>query len=100
MKYLGELNYLFGGDSERKRLEEALEYELPEVELYKVPHHGKWNSKSEDMIDKISPKTAIITNSFADSKIIKALRKQNTKIYYTANKSFRFLSDGLVLREK
>ena len=91
---------MFGGDAEKKRLEEALEYDLPKVELYKVPHHGRENSKSADMIDKLSPKIAIITNSYAEAEVLEALKLQNTKAYYTSGKSIRFLSDGVKLKEQ
>lgn len=96
----GELNYFFGGDAEKKRLEEALTYDLPKTILYKVPHHGRANSKSADMINLLSPKFAIITSSSADAEVLEALKLQNSKIFYTGDKSIRFLSDGEVLKEQ
>lgn len=96
----GELNYFFGGDAEKKRLEEALAYDLPKVELYKVPHHGRSNSKSADMINVLSPKFAIITSSTADAEVLEALKLQNSTVLYTGDKSIRFLSDGVKLRER
>lgn len=95
----GELNLFFGGDAEKKRLEEVLEYDLPKVTLYKVPHHGRGNSKSAHIIEKLSPKVAIITNYSADREVLEALELQNTKVYYTSDKSIRFISDGVELIE-
>lgn len=51
------------------------------------------------LIEKLSPKIAIITNSYADTEVLEALGIQNTKVYYTSNKSIRFLSDGVELNE-
>ncbi|MCA9767045.1 MAG: MBL fold metallo-hydrolase, partial [Carnobacterium sp.] len=43
----GELHYLFAGDAEKELLEETLELDLPMIDLYKVPHHGRENANSE-----------------------------------------------------
>lgn len=95
----GKLNYFFAGDAEKKRLEEILKYDLPEMALYKVPHHGRNNKKSSEIIEKLSPEIAIITSSEADKKVLAALLIMNTKVYYTADKTIRFISDGIDLRE-
>ncbi len=95
-----KMNYFFGGDAEKKRLEEALEYDLPTITLYKVPHHGRNNSKSAEMIEKLSPKVAVITNYSAENEVLEALNLQKTKMYYTGETSIRFISNGLELIER
>lgn len=89
-----KLSFLLGGDAEKKRLEEVLNYNLPQVTLYKVPHHGRKNSKSIETIKLLSPKISIITNTKADPQILKALEDENSEILYTGSKSIRFFSDG------
>ena len=42
---------------------------------------------------------AIITNYSADREVLEALELQNTKVYYTSDKSIRFISDGVELIE-
>lgn len=50
----GDLTYLFAADAEKALLSELIGMDLPQVDLYKVAHHGKYNSLSEAMIKKIS----------------------------------------------
>lgn len=95
-----ELNYFFAGDAEKKRLKEALKYNLPKVDLYKVAHHGRYNSKSREMIQLISPRISIITNTRADSELIEALESEGSEILYTGEEYIRFLSDGEKLIRK
>ena len=89
-----DLNFFFGGDAQKKRLKEALKYDLPKIDLYKVAHHGSYNSKSKEFIEFISPKISIITNTSADPKLIEALESQGSEIIYTGQDYIRFLSDG------
>lgn len=95
----GELNYFFGGDAEKKRINEALEYDLPNIKLYKVPHHGRINSSSEDMIKKLLPEIAIITNVDGDLEILEVFKKYNTEVYVTKDQTIRFLSNGIELEK-
>lgn len=95
-----KLNFFFGGDAEKKRLKEALKYDLPKIDLYKVPHHGRYNSKSTEMIQLISPKISIITNTMADPQLIEALELEGSEILYTGEKDIKFLSDGEKLMRK
>lgn len=89
-----KLKLFFGGDAEKKRLKESLKYDLPKIDLYKVPHHGRYNSKSEEMIKLISPKIAVITNTIGDPKVIEALESEGSEILYSGENIVRILSDG------
>lgn len=89
-----KLKFFFGGDAEKKRLKEALKYDLPKIDLYKVPHHGRFNSLSEEMIKLISPEISIITNISADPQLIQALEDEGSEILYTGEKNIRILSNG------
>lgn len=93
-----ELSFFFAGDAEKKLLEEAIEYSLPKVTLYKLPHHGRANSMSVKMIEKLSPRFAVITSDQADTIIVRSLEKQNTQTFYTFGQDIRFISDGKVLK--
>lgn len=90
-----DLHFYFGGDAEKKRLEEALEDELPKVTLYKLPHHGRLNSKSAEMINKLSPEFAIITGNSPSAELVEIFKSQSSKVFYTGNKNIRFLSNGV-----
>lgn len=96
----GEVTCFFAGDAEKKRLEEALTYDLPEVTLYKVPHHGKYNKKSEEMIEKLAPEIAVVTSPNAEKDVLRALLIKNTKVYYASDEHLRFISDGMNIIKK
>lgn len=91
-----KLNYLFTGDAEEERIEELLSLELPKIDLLKVPHHGRSNNASSKLIEKLSPRYAIITNfeSEASQEVLDAFKKEKTKVFYTPQKDMKFLSDG------
>ncbi len=91
----GELDYLFAADAEEILLEELLKREIPDIDLYKLPHHGKWNSNSEEMIKKISPEIGVITNKKADERVISALEDLGTEYYYVYDEDLYFYSDGV-----
>lgn len=96
----GELDYLFGADAEEILLGELLEREIPDIDLYKLPHHGKWNSNSEEMIKKISPQIGVITNKKADGRVISALEELGTEYYYVYDEDLYFYSDGVEIIKK
>ncbi|WP_321004566.1 ComEC/Rec2 family competence protein [Eisenbergiella porci] len=91
----GNVRMLFAGDAQRERLEEMEAYSIGEVDLYKVPYHGRGSKKGESMIKQLKPQIAVITAPEADPGITEALAQENTQIFYTVSgKDLRFVSDG------
>ncbi len=71
-------------------MEEILvsQYDLPDVELYLVGHHGSKYSTSQTLLDAITPELAIISvgqNSYGHPtvEVLSRLANMNTKIYQT-----------------
>lgn len=95
-----DLYYLFAGDIEKAGSRELIKKNLPPVDLFKVPHHGRWNHASEDLILSLKPKTSVITSNFAEEDLIKALELSNSTILYAFDKDIYFYSDGLELKLK
>jgi len=58
--YISNKNYLFTGDIEKVREEELLDYHFPNIDYLKVAHHGSITSSSNEFIEHIEPKKAII----------------------------------------
>lgn len=56
-------SFLFMGDAQKKRLKEFLSYNREQFDFVKMPHHGKFNSKTEEFINNTLPKYALITCS-------------------------------------
>ena len=72
-----EKKYLFTGDIENKVEGKLLEV-LNEIDILKVSHHGSNSSTSEEFLNKISPKTAIISSGstytqFPNEKCLKRI---------------------------
>ena len=68
------------------------------MDIYKVPHHGKWNINSVKIIEKISPKYAIITNNIGDKRVIESLKEIGAKSFYVFDNDVHFRSDGKNLK--
>lgn len=89
-----EVNFLFAGDALRKRSEELLLIDWPQIALYKVPHHGRKNSASKDLFDKVHPQYGVVTSQKADSDILRAAEENDTKLLFTGDGDICLVSDG------
>ncbi len=83
-----DITLLFMGDASIKSEKYLLEnYDLPQVTILKVGHHGSRTSTSQEFIDKINPQYALISagidNKFnhPHREIVKQLENNNTIIY-------------------
>ena len=83
-----DITLLFMGDASIKSEKYLLEnYDLPQVTILKVGHHGSRTSTSQEFIDKINPQYALISagidNKFnhPHREIVKRLENNNTIIY-------------------
>ena len=93
----GKNTFLFTGDAEKERLTEILLEFSREFDFLKVPHHGRYNAKTEEFINTIKPKYAVITDSEknpAQDKTIAILKMQKSEIYSTKDGNVSVVSDG------
>lgn len=96
VKY-GENKFLFCGDIEKERISELLSQGLGTYDFVKIPHHGRWNKKSGELISETSPKFALITSSSdepEDKETVRTLKKAGAKIFYTRLSDVEVSSDG------
>lgn len=93
----GDVRAFFAGDAKDIRLKEALQLNLPPCHLYKVPHHGRWNDLSGEMISHITPDYAVITAKKADKEIVSAFSALQTRLLYAYKDDITLLSDGKAL---
>jgi competence protein ComEC len=85
-----EFDCLLTGDLEKQGEEDLCKYDLPEVEILKVGHHGSKNASSEELLSKINPLYAVIScglnnrygHPHADT--INRLKNQGSNILVTA----------------
>lgn len=100
----GNNSFIFMGDSEKEN-EETISW--PKTDVLKVGHHGSNTSSSQEFLEQVLPKYAIIMagegNSYGlpKEKIIKSLEDLGTTIYRTdKNGTIEMTSDGNEIKIK
>ncbi|MFL0197563.1 ComEC/Rec2 family competence protein [Clostridium sp. WILCCON 0269] len=86
----GNTKFLFTGDAEKLSEREILDknYDVS-ADVLKIGHHGSSTSTTDEFLDKVSPKIAIIScgrdNSYGHphKETLKKLKKRNIRIYRT-----------------
>lgn len=96
----GNVSMLFTGDAQRKRSEELLLIDWPQVDLYKVPNHGRANQNTQALFSALRPTFAVVTSKSADQAVLDAARECDTALFYTAPGDCIFVSDGHTLAPK
>lgn len=92
----GKNRFLFTGDAEEERTAEILKTVKGEYTFLKVPHHGRFNQKTEALINSIKPRYAVITDSEknpAEEATLNALEGSGCRVYETKNGDV-FVSSG------
>lgn len=96
----GNTSYLFTGDATSKTEKKILDKDI-DVDVLKIGHHGSNYSSTDDFLDKVSPKYAIIqvgTNNVyghPHQNILDKLTERNIKIYRTdLDGTIKLISDG------
>ena len=95
-----DLNYLFAGDAEALLLDELVNKDLPEIDVYKVAHHGRFNENTEAFIKKINPKVSIVTNEETEDKTLNALEEINSIVYNVFREDLVISTDGKEIKVK
>lgn len=85
---------LFPGDAEGDRVEELMNINWPGIQLYKLPHHGRYGSHSADFLETLRPSYAVVTAQEADGRMLETNGAEQIKWFYTVERTIRFLSDG------
>lgn len=83
----GDDSYLFTGDLEKEGIEAFLEGRHGSFDVLKMPHHGQKSSLTDELVDDVRPKIAIITDSEddpADKKTLKLLEEAGVDVYRTS----------------
>ena len=89
--------FLFMGDAENARLKDYIALNNQEFDLIKIPYHGNYLKRLDDLIDDTNPKYGIMTCSVdegCDSETLQLLDDKNIKYYMTKDGSITVISDG------
>lgn len=90
----GDVHMFFTGDALRIRSEELLELSLPEIDLFKVPHHGRANKATEALFEKVAPEYAVVTAYSAEEEVKQSCEGQGAGLFLTGDQDWEFISDG------
>ncbi|MDO5476581.1 MAG: MBL fold metallo-hydrolase [Eubacteriales bacterium] len=81
--YLGEDEWLLPGDIEKDAIGVWLENRTDTFDILKLPHHGKKEKNTDELIETVSPGIAVITDSEEDEagpKVLKNLEESGAKV--------------------
>lgn len=96
----GENRFLLLGDAMKKRTGEFLKTPMGEeqYDLVKMPHHGDYNKKLEDLMACARPVWAVLTvgqhRERLEEETVQLLDKYNCKVYDTVDGDVTVESDG------
>ncbi|MEG2848230.1 MAG: DNA internalization-related competence protein ComEC/Rec2, partial [Bacilli bacterium] len=96
---LNNKNILLMGDASKNNEKYILkEYNLPNMDILKIGHHGSKNSTSKQLLKKVKPQYAIISVGLNNhyyhphKKVIALLKKHKVIIYKTSTQgSIKFI---------
>ena len=85
------------GDSQNNRIKDYLKEHSEEYDFIKIPYHGNYQKKLDDLLDITKPKYAVITCSVNEpdiSETVELLNELGIKYYLTKDGSVNIQSDG------
>ena len=89
--------FLFMGDCENARIKDFLTSNDEDYDFIKIPYHGNYLKRLEELIDETSPTYGVMTCSKeegCEEETIEVLNKKNIKYYMTKNGSILLTSNG------
>lgn len=99
------ISMLFAGDAEQERLEEILhnEHLARTYDFVKMPHHGRYNERTQSFVEVISPRYAVITSSnknIEDERTVNILETVGSDVFTTRNGNIEVITDGKTINVK
>lgn len=93
----GNNKFLFMGDSENARIKDYLNKNIETYDFIKIPYHGNYLKRLDNLLEVVNPKYGVITcssNEGCEDKTLEVLDNYNIKYYMTKNGSVSILSNG------
>ena len=94
----GERRFLFTGDIEKTRISQMLDFGVDwTADWIKMPHHGRYQKKTEKLLDAVKPTYAVICDAEeqpAEDETMEALQKRNIYSWETENGLVETVTDG------
>lgn len=95
--------FLFMGDAENARIKDFVSNNNETYDFIKVPYHGHYLKRLDELFENRKLKYAVITSSvkeLEDTETIDVLNKYNIKYYLTRTGAITVLSDGTNIKIK
>ena len=89
--------FLFTGDIQNARIKEYLSEYKDQYDFIKMPYHGYYLKRLDDLLETVKPKYAVITSSKKekeDDETVNLLRNLGIKYYLTRDGSITVISNG------
>ena len=89
--------FLLTGDIQNARIKDFVSSNQETYDFIKIPYHGRYQNRLDDLLDNVKPKYGVMTCSQTEgceSGTIEVLASKNIKYYMTKNGSIRVLSNG------
>ena len=89
--------FLLTGDIQNARIKDFVSTNQVTYDFIKIPYHGRYQKRLDDLLDNVKPKYGVMTCSKTEgceSETIEVLASKNIKYYMTKNGSIRVLSNG------
>lgn len=92
-EYAGR-RFFFPGDAEKERVTELLgEYDIGDVDVYKLPHHGRDGKKADKLLERLKPEYCVVTAAAPGEKTSAKLKELGCAVYSTFDGEIRFMVD-------
>ena len=80
-EYAGR-KFFFPGDAEKVRVAELMgEESIGDVDVYKLPHHGRDNKKADKLLEQLKPEYCVVTAAVPGIKTSEKLESIGAKVY-------------------
>lgn len=92
-----DTSFLFMGDAENARIKDYLSNNNESYNFIKIPYHGNYLKKLDDLLDVVKPTYSVMTCSSSEGceeETLEVLNSYNVKYYMTKNGSISVLSNG------
>ena len=93
----GDTSFIFMGDAQNDRLKDFISINTNEYDFVKIPYHGNYQKKLDNLLENINPKYAVVTCSEdepAEDKMTALLDELNIEYFLTVNGAVQVYSDG------
>lgn len=85
------------GDSQNNRIKDYLSEHDEKYDFIKIPYHGNYQKRLDELLEVVQPKYAVITCSSTEpdvSETVELLKGLDIKYYLTKDGSITIKSDG------